>query len=145
MDSMAQWAHFNISFMKKILKISMEAKPVRIKKVHFVNISPIAETTLNFIKHFFPQKYRDRIIFNATSESLHDEYPIDMLPNEWGGKAGTMEELNQRTHEELIKRKNWCIEMSLMKADSSKRVGQFKTSDLSILGIEGNFKKLDFD
>lgn len=145
MDSMAMWAHFNLSFMKKVLKISLDAKPVRIKKVHFVNISPIAETTLNFIKQFFPQKYKDRIIFNATYEGLHDEYPIDMLPNEWGGKAGTMEELSQRMHEELIKRKNWCIEMSYMKADSSKRIGQSKSSDETILGVEGNFKKLNFD
>lgn len=35
-----------------------------------------------------------QIIFNATSEGLQDYYPLDMLPNEWGGKAGTMEELN---------------------------------------------------
>lgn len=48
-------------------------------------------------------------------------------------------------HENLIKRKNWCIEMEHTKADSSKRIGQSKTADQSILGIEGNFKKLEFD
>ncbi|XP_060853781.1 alpha-tocopherol transfer protein-like isoform X2 [Rhopalosiphum padi] len=145
MESMAQWAHFNLSFMKKILKINMEAKPVRIKRVHFVNIAPIAETSLNFIKHFFPQKYKDRILFNATFESLQVLYPIDMFPNEWGGKAGNMAELSQRMHEELIKRRSWCIAMEGMKADSSKRIGQSKTADKSILGVEGNFKKLCFD
>lgn len=35
--------------------------------------------------------------------------------------------------------------MEKMKADSTKRIGQSKTADASILGIEGNFKKLDFD
>lgn len=48
-------------------------------------------------------------------------------------------------HDELIKRKNWCIEMEGMKADSSKRIGQSKTADESILGVEGNFKKISFD
>lgn len=48
-------------------------------------------------------------------------------------------------HEELIKRKNWCIEMSYMKADSSKRMGRSNSSDETILGVEGNFKKLNFD
>ncbi|KAE9537286.1 hypothetical protein AGLY_006309 [Aphis glycines] len=145
MNSMAQWAPFNLSFMKKILKINMEAKPVRIKRVHFVNIAPIAETSLNFIKHFLPQKYRNRILFNATFESLQGLYPIDMFPNEWGGKAGNMAELSRRMHEELIKRRNWCIAMEGLKSDSSKRIGQSKTADKSILGVEGNFKKICFD
>lgn len=145
LDSMAQWAHFNINFMKKILKINLEAKPVRIKRVHFVNIAPISETTLNFIKHFFPQKYKNRILFNGTSKSLQDQYPVEMLPNEWGGKAGNMAELSRRMHEELIKRRSWCLAMEGLKADSSKRISQSKTVDQSILGVEGNFKKLCFD
>ncbi|XP_060877757.1 uncharacterized protein LOC132950356 [Metopolophium dirhodum] len=145
MDSMAQWAHFNLSFMKKILKINMEAKPVRIKRVHFVNIAPIAETSLNFIKHFFPQKYKNRILFNSNFECLRELYPIDMFPNEWGGKAGNLAVLSQRMHEELIKRRSWCLAMEGLKTDSSKRIGQSKTADQSILGIEGNFKKLCFD
>lgn len=53
--------------------------------------------------------------------------------------------LTDRMHEEFIKCKNWFIEMEYMKADSSKRIGQSKTADNSILGIEGNFKKICFD
>lgn len=48
-------------------------------------------------------------------------------------------------HEELIKRRNWCIAMEGLKSDSSKRIGQSKTADKSILGVEGNFKKICFD
>lgn len=51
----------------------------------------------------------------------------------------------ERMHEELIKRRSWCLEMEGLKADSSKRIGQSKTADQSILGIEGNFKKICFD
>lgn len=47
--------------------------------------------------------------------------------------------------EELVKCKNWCIEMQYTKADSNKRIGQSKTIDDSIMGVEGNFKKLNFD
>ncbi|VVC37055.1 Cellular retinaldehyde binding/alpha-tocopherol transport,CRAL/TRIO, N-terminal domain,CRAL-TRIO lipid [Cinara cedri] len=145
MDTMAQWAHFNISFMKRVLKINLESKPVRIKKVHFVNVSPIAETTLNFIKHFAPQKFRDRLIFSSSFNGLQEYYPTEMFPNEWGGKAGHIEELNQRMQENLIKSKNWCIEMEHKKVDSSKRIGESKITDQSIMGIEGNFKKINFD
>lgn len=35
-----------------------------------------------------------QLLFNSTPESLHDLYPVDMLPNEWGGKAGNTEELS---------------------------------------------------
>lgn len=49
-------------------------------------------------------------------------------------------------HEELIKCKNWCIEMEHTKADSSKRIGEScKSADQSIMGVEGNFKKINFD
>lgn len=49
-------------------------------------------------------------------------------------------------HSELIKCKNWCIEMEHKKADSSKRIGEScKIADQSIMGIEGNFKKINFD
>lgn len=145
MDSLAIWGHFNLNFMKKVLKTSMDAKPVRIKKVIFVNVSSIAETTLNFIKQFIPQKFRDRMVFSSSTDTLQNEYSLDMLPYEWGGKAGTTEELNNRMHEELIKRKQWCIDLQNAKADSRKRIGQTKTADESILGVEGNFKKLNFD
>lgn len=48
-------------------------------------------------------------------------------------------------HEELIKRRSWFLDMEKAIADSSKRIGQSKTSDTSILGVEGNFKTLSFD
>jgi len=48
-------------------------------------------------------------------------------------------------HEELIKCKDWCIQMQCMVANSGKRIGKLKTADQSILGVEGNFKKLNFD
>ncbi|XP_050443300.1 alpha-tocopherol transfer protein-like [Adelges cooleyi] len=145
MDTMAHWAQFNVAFMKKLLKISLDAKPVRIKRVHFVNISSVAETTLNFVKHFFPQKFKDRLIFNSKTEGLYEYYPIDMLPNEWGGKAGSMESLNDDLHAEFIKRSDWFVEMEHVKADSSKRVSQKIGGDQTILGVEGNFKKLCVD
>lgn len=44
-----------------------------------------------------------------------------------------------------MKRRSWFLEMEKAKADSSKRIGQSKTSDSSILGVEGNFKTLSFD
>lgn len=52
-----------------------EAKPVRIKRVHFVNIAPIAETSLNFIKHFFPQKYKNRVS-SISQYYIHCSYSI---------------------------------------------------------------------
>lgn len=50
-----------------------------------------------------------------------------------------------RMHEELIKRRSWWIAMEGLKSNSSKRIGQSKTADKSILGVEGNFKKLCID
>lgn len=46
---------------------------------------------------------------------------------------------------EMVKSRDWFLEMEHVKADSRKRLIQKQNGDESILGIEGNFKKLNFD
>lgn len=70
-----------------------EAYPVKLKEVHIVNVSPLVDTIINFVRPFLKEKIRQRIHFHSNLESLYKFVPQKMLPKEYGGEAGTVEEL----------------------------------------------------
>lgn len=61
--------------------------------MHIVNVSPLVDTIINFVRPFLKEKIRQRIHFHSNLESLYKFVPQKMLPKEYGGEAGTMEEL----------------------------------------------------
>lgn len=66
---------------------------MKLKEVHIVNVSPIVDTIINFVRPFLKEKIRQRIHFHSTLDSLYKFVPQKMLPKEYGGEAGTVEEL----------------------------------------------------
>jgi hypothetical protein len=43
------------------LSVPQEAYPVKLKEVHVVNVSPIVDTIVNFVKPFLKEKTRNRV------------------------------------------------------------------------------------
>jgi hypothetical protein len=41
--------------------MSQEAYPVKLKEVHVINVSPLVDTVLNFVKPFLKEKIRNRV------------------------------------------------------------------------------------
>lgn len=77
-------------------------------------------------------------------ESFYKYVPQECLPNEYGGKAGTMEELQKISIQHLKDYEDYFKEEEHLVVDESKRVAKIK--DVSeVFGIEGTFKKLDID
>lgn len=70
-----------------------EAYPVKLKEVHIINVSPLVDTIINFVRPFLKEKIRQRIHFHSNMDSLYKFVPQKMLPKEYGGEAGTMAEL----------------------------------------------------
>lgn len=70
-----------------------EAYPVKLKEVHIINVSPLVDTIVNFVRPFLKEKIRQRIHFHSNLESLYKFVPQKMLPKEYGGDAGTVTEL----------------------------------------------------
>lgn len=51
----------NYSGVLKHLSVVQEAYPVKLKEVHVVNVSPIVDTIVNFVKPFLKEKTRNRV------------------------------------------------------------------------------------
>lgn len=95
--SVATPSHFSKitpTFVKKFLICVQEAYPVKLKEVHIINVSPLVDTIVNFVKPFLKEKIRQRIHFHASLESLYKHVPKAMLPKQYGGDAGDLKVIN---------------------------------------------------
>lgn len=71
--------------------------------------------------------------------------PVDILPNESGGKAGPAKELFEAEVKKLEAQREWFLqEEKTQRIDESKRPGKAKSAT-DLFGVEGSFKKLEID
>lgn len=77
-------------------------------------------------------------------ESLHKEIPIELLPVEYGGQNGTIQDLIQYWENKIIEYRDYLIEEAKYGTDESKRQAPLKHAD-ALFGVEGSFRKLDVD
>ncbi|KAK9754082.1 CRAL/TRIO domain [Popillia japonica] len=96
------------------------------------------------IKPFLKKEMASLIHTHSKLETLYEYVPKEALPNELGGQAGTYQELHAKQIKLLEENAQYLIEEEAEIADETKRTEKSKNSD-AIFGIEGSFKKLDFD
>ncbi|KAJ8961947.1 hypothetical protein NQ314_005866 [Rhamnusium bicolor] len=71
-----------------------EAYPVKLKEVHVVNVSPFVDTIINWVKPFLKEKIKNRIHVHSDFETLYKFVPQDVLPEEYGGTAGKIQDFS---------------------------------------------------
>ncbi|GLV36821.1 uncharacterized protein CBL_02344 [Carabus blaptoides fortunei] len=130
--------------VKKFLVCVQEAYPVKLKEVHVVNVSPIVDTIINFVKPFLKEKIKNRIFVHSTLESLQKYVPKDVLPEEYGGNAGKIQEYHDQWIKKLEDYLPWFQSQEDVKADESKRPGK-PTNYEDLFGMEGSFRQLSID
>lgn len=71
----AHFAKFTPAIVKKFLICVQEAYPVKLKELHIINVSPLVDTIINFVRPFLKEKIRQRIYFHSSIESLYKFVP----------------------------------------------------------------------
>lgn len=131
--------------LKKFLYYLQEGLPVRLKGMHFMNTSAVMDVILNMMKPFMKKELMDMLFMHSTADSLAKHVPLDVLPNEVGGKAGPLMELHEAEIKKLEERRDWFQqEENLKRVNESLRPGKGKTAT-DLFGVEGSFKKLEID
>ncbi|VVC98505.1 unnamed protein product [Leptidea sinapis] len=138
------FAKFTPTLVKKFLVCVQEAYPVKLKQVHIINVSPLVDKIVNFVKPFLKEKIRDRIFIHGDANDLYKHIPQEMMPNEYGGKAGSMEELHNSWIKKLEEYKEWFAEQENVKANEALRPGKPTNLD-ELFGIDGSFRQLVID
>ncbi|XP_033218255.1 uncharacterized protein LOC117173723 [Belonocnema kinseyi] len=138
------YAKFTPALVKKFLVCVQEAYPVKLKEVHVINVSPLVDTIINFVKPFLKEKIRNRIFVHSTMETLYEHIHQDMLPSEYGGKAGPIQAIHDSWINKLEEYGPWFKEQESVKANEALRPGKPKTHD-SFFGLDGSFRQLSID
>ncbi|XKL64437.1 hypothetical protein PGB90_004523 [Kerria lacca] len=138
------FAKFTPALLKKFFICVQEAYPVKVKEVHVIYVSPLVDTIINFVKPILKEKLRERIYVHQDLNSLYEYVPKDILPEEYGGFAGPIADINKQWLDKMINYRDWFLEEEKIKADENKRPGKPKTQD-DLFGMEGSFKQLSID
>ncbi|KRT78512.1 CRAL-TRIO domain containing protein [Oryctes borbonicus] len=144
--SLAQMAQMTPSLAKKATMIFQEAIPVRPKRMHYLNMPSFFDSLFQLVKSFLKEKLQKRIVFHTSDdmESIYKYVPREILPKEYGGTDGTLQELTDYWKKKVEDYRDWFLEDMKYKSIESRRPGKPKTGD-EIFGIEGSFRKLNVD
>ncbi|KAK8375019.1 hypothetical protein O3P69_017775 [Scylla paramamosain] len=130
---------------RKVTVLWQDGYPMRPKGLNYINTPAAFDTVFNIFRSFMKEKMKKRVhIHGSDMESLYKQVPREMLPVEYGGTNGTVEEIKNYWLQRLDARRDWLLEDEKYCVDESKRPGKPKTS-AELFGIEGSFRKLDVD
>ncbi|XP_071639391.1 alpha-tocopherol transfer protein-like [Temnothorax longispinosus] len=130
--------------LKKWLYYLQEGLPVRLKGLHFMNSSPVIDVIMNMMKPFMKKQLMDMFHMHTTNDTLEKFIPLEILPNEAGGQAGSLQELHDKQVKKLVNHVAWFQEEEGHRVNEALRPGKAKTAT-DLFGVEGSFKKLEID
>jgi len=136
----------NPAVAKKAMTVWQDAYPARPKALHFINMPPVIESVFKMMEGFQKEKMKKRNHVHPKGDlsKMQEDVGLEILPKEYGGTNGTIEELTKFWLDEIEKNKDWLMEQTKFKTDEAKRPGKPKLHS-DIFGIEGSFRKLEID
>ncbi|KOC70981.1 Alpha-tocopherol transfer protein-like [Habropoda laboriosa] len=136
------------SIVRKSMLAVQDSMPLRLHRVHFLHAPAFIDSILNIfyplLKDRLVQKFR---VHTGGGEELHSYMNKNILPNEWGGKAGTLDDLNDAWKKKIEKNKDWFLrEEKLSRTNENARLPESKSRLLAELdGLQGSFRQLNID
>jgi len=137
---------FNITTIKKLVKMGESAWPLRPKMAHILNRPSIVDTVADLVKGLQKEKMQRRQVVHPQGDytSLLEDLGEDILPMEYGGTNGCLEELAKFWKKEVEASQDWLKLQTTYKSEENLRRGRPKLH-ADLFGIEGSFRKLDID
>lgn len=77
-------------------------------------------------------------------DALYKVVPRKLMPKEYGGEAGSIQDLIDENERRLVAFRDFFLEDDQFGVDEKKRVGKPKNSD-SLFGLDGTFRQLAID
>lgn len=126
-----------LTLVKRVLRAWQDGYPLRPKAVHYVYTPSAFEALFNLFKPFMPEKMKKRIhIHGSDMDSLQRSVPREMLPQEYGGTAGTLASIADYWVGRIDHHRAWFLQDERHCADPKRQRSDFS---------EGSFRKLEFD
>jgi len=136
----------NITTIKKLMKMGESAWPLRPKMVHLLNRPSIVDSLVDLVKGLQKEKIQRRYVVHPQGDysGLVEDLGKDILPVEYGGTNGCLDELTKFWKKEVEASQDWLKIQTTYKSEENLRPGRPKLH-ADLFGIEGSFRKLDID
>lgn len=90
------------------LQYVQEADCIDIVQIHFVNCSWVVSKTHSFIKPFLTRELSEKMFFHSSNfDTLHEFVSKELLPVDFGGNDGTLDEYMKATLKNLRKHRDF--------------------------------------
>ncbi|KAK4883684.1 hypothetical protein RN001_007003 [Aquatica leii] len=134
----------NLPILKKYMMYTQEAHPVRLKQIHVINVPPFLDKTLTIVKPFIKSEVSAMLHFHQpNSTTLFEHVPKELLPEEYGGTAGTLADIKKIWIDKLYNSRNYLLDDSKWKVHESKRPTE--NNNNVKFGLKGTFRNLEID
>ncbi|KAF5287377.1 hypothetical protein FQA39_LY15915 [Lamprigera yunnana] len=130
--------------LKQKFECIEKAYPFRIKGTYAINSPQYFEIVFNLVKSFTKSKISQRLIMFSRINDLYKVLPQSLLPKEYGGENGSLDDIKEEWKRKLESNREWFLENRNYKSDECVRCGEPKTIE-NIFGIEGSFRKMLLD
>eukprot|EP00091_Calanus_sinicus_P008665 TRINITY_DN20822_c0_g1_i1.p1 TRINITY_DN20822_c0_g1~~TRINITY_DN20822_c0_g1_i1.p1 ORF type:complete len:163 (+),score=38.21 TRINITY_DN20822_c0_g1_i1:34-489(+) len=108
---------------KKAMTVWQDAYPARPKALHFITMPPVIESVFKMMEGFQKEKMKKRNHVHPKGDmsKMQEDLGLDILPKEYGGTNGTVEELTSFWLDEMEKNRDWLMERNeITRLDRSK-------------------------
>ncbi|OWR54442.1 hypothetical protein KGM_214234 [Danaus plexippus plexippus] len=139
---LSQWTP---TIAKKLIFLIEKALPVRMKSSHVIYIPPGFEAAYNLFKAFVADKIKQRFhLYGQNHDGMYDALPRSILPKEYGGDDGSLQELIDFWKRKVESYRDWFLKEETERSNEALRPDKSKTTS-NLFGVEGSFRQLDID
>ncbi|XP_038208489.1 clavesin-2-like [Zerene cesonia] len=143
--TMAHYVQMTPTTMKKMIVFGQDAAPMRMKGAHYINLPPGFDVVFNAMRSLLNEKNRNRLlVHNKNYDEMYTYIPKDTLPAEYGGNAGTVDQIVDYWMKKVNDFSSWLEEDIKYGSDEAKRPGKPNTA-AELFGVDGSFRQLEFD
>lgn len=108
--TMRHISRLTISTLRAYIKFLQLAFPVRLRAIHMVNCPTYLDRIVSVVKPFISDEVFKLIRFHTVSmDSLYEFVPRQMLPEEYGGGAGSLADLRTQTQKTLLDHRDYLM------------------------------------
>lgn len=91
-----------LSTLRCYMKFTQEGFPVRLKEIHLINVSPVLSKLLTILRPFMKAQVRNMLNYHLPeTDTFYDHIDRDLMPYEYGGKVGSIEEIKANFIKEI--------------------------------------------
>ena len=119
-ESSANWSHITIwtpSEVTKAFQCSEKSIPIRHRQVNFISLPWAMSLVFRFAKNLLSPKLRKRLFTWPDVEKIRDFIPSSILPNEYGGTGGFVDEMIEAWHKELEEHREDILALESINSD----------------------------